>query len=94
MKLNGTRQLLGYAEDDVNILGGSVSAIMKNAERLVGASKETGLEVNDKYMVMSRYQNAGRSCNIKTDNKSFERAEQFKHLKKTPNESKFYSERR
>ena len=31
-------------------------------------------------MVMSRDQNAGRSHNIKTDNSSFERVEQFKYL--------------
>ena len=44
---------------------------------------DTGLEVNadkTKYMVMSRDQNAGRSHNIKTDNSSFERVEQFKQL--------------
>jgi len=44
-KLNGTHQLLVYA-DDVNILGGSVHTIKENAEALVIASKETGLEVN------------------------------------------------
>ena len=33
-----------------------------------------------KYMVKSRDQNAGRSHNIKTDNNSFERVEQFKYL--------------
>jgi len=52
LKLNGTHQLLVYA-DDVNIFGGSVN---KNVEALVFASKETGLEVNadeTKYMVMS-----------------------------------------
>jgi len=31
-------------------------------------------------MVMSRDQNAGRNHNVKTDNSSFERAEQFKYL--------------
>jgi len=45
LKLNGTRQLLVYA-DDVNILGGSVHTIKENAEALVVASKEIGLEVN------------------------------------------------
>jgi hypothetical protein len=41
----------------------------ENAEALVLASKETGLEVNDKtYMVMSRDQNAGQSHSMKTDN--------------------------
>ena len=32
------------------------------------------------YMVMSRDQNAGRSHNIKFENSSFERVEQFKYL--------------
>jgi hypothetical protein len=39
LKLNGTHQLLVYA-DDVNILGGSRHTIKKNAEALVVASKE------------------------------------------------------
>ena len=46
-------------------------------------SKEVGLEVNvdkTKYMVTSRDQNAGRSHNIKTDDSSFERDEEFKYL--------------
>jgi hypothetical protein len=54
--LNGTLQLLVYA-DDVNILGGSVHAMKKNTEALVAAVKKTGLEVNaekTKYMIMSR----------------------------------------
>ena len=53
-KLNGTLQFLVYA-DDVNILGGSVHTVKKNAAVVV-ASKEIGLEVNadnTKYMVMS-----------------------------------------
>ena len=45
LKLNGTHQHLVYA-DDANILGGSVHTIKKNAEALVVASKDTGLEVN------------------------------------------------
>ena len=39
LKLNGTHQLLVYA-DDVNILGGSVHTVMENAEALIVASKE------------------------------------------------------
>jgi len=69
LKLNGTHQLLVYA-DDVNILGGSVHTIKKNTETIVVASKETGLEVNadkTKYMVMPQDQNAGQSHNIKID---------------------------
>jgi hypothetical protein len=55
----------------------------KNTEALVVVSKETGLEVNadkTKHMVMSRDQNAGRSHNIKIDDRSFERVEQFKYF--------------
>jgi hypothetical protein len=54
---------------DVYILGGGVHTI--NAEVLVVASKEIGLEViadENTTKVMSRDQNAGRSNNIKTDN--------------------------
>jgi len=42
LKLNGTHQLLAYA-DDVNILGGNVDTVKKNAEILVAATKEIGL---------------------------------------------------
>jgi len=52
-KLNGTHQLLTYA-DDVNILGGSVHTVKENAEALVVATEEIGLEVNadkTKYMI-------------------------------------------
>jgi hypothetical protein len=33
------------------------------------------------YLVLSRFQNAGRSHNIKIDNSSFERVEEFKYLR-------------
>ena len=39
LKLNGTHQLLAYT-DDVDILGGSVHTVKKNAEALVAATKE------------------------------------------------------
>ena len=45
LKLNGTHQRLAYA-DDVTILGGSVHTVKENAESLVVATKEIGLEVN------------------------------------------------
>jgi hypothetical protein len=82
LKLNGTHQLLAY-NDDVNILGGSICAVKENAEVLVVAAKEIGLEVNadkTKYMVMSRDQNAGRTHSMKNDNSSFERVDEFKYL--------------
>jgi len=54
LKLNGTHQLLFYA-DVVDILGGNVHTLKKNTEALVAASKKNGLEINgdSKYMVMS-----------------------------------------
>jgi hypothetical protein len=82
LKFNGTHQLLVYA-DDVNILRGNVRTIKENAEALVVANKETGIEVNadkTKYMVMFRDQNAGRSHSIKIDNSYFERVEEFIYL--------------
>ena len=39
LKLNGTHQLLAYA-DDVNILGGSIHTLKENAEALVAATRE------------------------------------------------------
>jgi len=80
LKLNYTHQLLAYA-DDVNILGGSVDTVKKNAEALVVATKEIGLEVNahkTKYMAVSRDHTAGRIVRI--DNRSIERVEEFKYL--------------
>jgi len=67
LKLNGTHQLLVYA-DPVNVLVGSVRTVKENAEALVVASKKSGIEVNadeTKYMAMSGDQNAGRSQNYK-----------------------------
>ena len=69
LKLNGTHQLLAYA-DDVNILGGSIHTLKKNAEALVAATREIGLEVNadkTKYIVMSRDHNAGRIHSVRID---------------------------
>jgi hypothetical protein len=45
MKLNGTHQLLVYA-DDVDLLGDDIHTIEKNTEALIDASKKVGLEVN------------------------------------------------
>ena len=69
LKLNGTHQLLAYA-DDVNILVGSIHEIKENAEALVAATREIELEISadkTKYMVMSRDQNAGRNHSARID---------------------------
>jgi hypothetical protein len=57
LKLNGTHQLLVYA-DDANVLVGSVHTIKENAAALIVTSKEIGLEVRvnadkTRYVVMS-----------------------------------------
>jgi hypothetical protein len=52
LKLNGTHQLLAYA-DDMNLLGVYIDAI-KKTETLIDASKDVGLEINvekSKYLV-------------------------------------------
>jgi len=94
LKLNGTHQLLVYA-DGVNILGGSVHTIQENAEALVVAGREIGLDENadkTKYMVMSRDQHAGRSHSIKTDNSSLKGCNSS-NIWNNLNTSKFYSGR-
>ena len=56
--------------------GGSIHTVKENAEAVVVAAKEIGLEVNadkTKYMVMSREQTAGLSHTMKVDNSSIER---------------------
>jgi hypothetical protein len=57
LKLNGTHQLLAYA--DGIIVGENTDTIKKNKEALSDASKEAGIEVNPektKYMLMSHNQ--------------------------------------
>jgi hypothetical protein len=73
LKLNGTHQLLAYA-DDVNLLGDNIDTIKKDTETLIDASKEVGLETNiekTKYMLLSRHQTAGKNQDIKIKNRSF-----------------------
>ena len=69
--------------DYVNILGVSVHNIKGNEEGLKVASKEIGLEVNvdkNKYMVMSRDQNAGRNHSMNIENRFFGSVEEVKYL--------------
>jgi hypothetical protein len=82
LKLNGTHQLLAYA-DDVNILGGSIHTLKENAEALIAATREIGLEVSadkTKYMVMSGDQNTGQIHSGRSDNSTFKRVEEFEYL--------------
>jgi hypothetical protein len=67
----------------VNLLGDNIDIIKKNAETLIDASKEVGLEINveeTKYMLLSSHQNVGQNQDIKIANRSFENVTQFKYL--------------
>jgi hypothetical protein len=67
LKLNGTHQLLIYA-DDMNLLRDNIGTIKKNTQTLFDTIKDVGLEVNAekfKHLFLSRHQDAGQNHDIK-----------------------------
>jgi hypothetical protein len=85
LKLNGTYQVLVYA-DDMNLLGDNIDTIKKITVTSIDTSKKVGLEVNTektKYMLLSRHQNAGQHHDIKMVNRCFENVDQFRYLETT-----------
>jgi hypothetical protein len=80
--LNGTHQLLSYA-DDVNIVGENTDTIHKNTKAVLGASKDVSLEVNPektRCMLASRCQKTEHRQSIKTENRSLKDVAKFKYL--------------
>jgi hypothetical protein len=67
LELNGTHQLLVYA-DDVNLLSDSVNILKEYTETPLEASSDISIEINaekEKYMIMSRNPNSVQNQNIR-----------------------------
>jgi hypothetical protein len=82
LKLNGTHQLLVYA-DDVNLLGDNIDTLNKNKETVIDASKGFSLEVNvekTKFFLVSCYWNSGQNHYIKMAKRCFENVAEFRYL--------------
>jgi hypothetical protein len=77
--LNGTDQLLAYA-DDVTTVGGKIVTVNKNTGTLLDAGKEVGLEGNP---LMSRYQKAGQKHSLKIANMWSEDVAKVRYLTTT-----------
>jgi hypothetical protein len=91
LKLNGTHQLLAYA-DDGNLRGDNIDTLKKNMETLIDVTKEVGLEINvekTKCMLLSSHQNVGQNRDLKIANRLFGNVPQFKSWGGDSNKSKF-----
>jgi hypothetical protein len=74
LKLNGTHQLLAYA-DDANLLVYNVDTVKKNTKTLLDTSKEAGIEISvekTKYMLLSCHKYTFQDCDIKQQPGHFE----------------------
>jgi hypothetical protein len=75
LKLNGTCQLLVYA-DDINLLGDNIDTMKKNTESLIDTSKDAEITK----CMLSHHQNVGQNHDKKIANRSFDNVAQFKYL--------------
>jgi hypothetical protein len=63
LKLNGSHQILAYA-NDVNLLKDKIYSIRKKRKSLIDVSKDVGLEINveiTKHMLLFHHQNEGQN---------------------------------
>jgi hypothetical protein len=60
LKVSRTHQILVYVHD-INLWGYDIDTLKKNTEAVIDASKEAGLEVNTKYILISHYKNGGQN---------------------------------
>jgi hypothetical protein len=74
LKLNGKHPLLVWADDE-NLLEDNIHTTKKNAEGLIDASKDVGLQINvekSKYILLSLHQNSDQNRDRKQDTCSSE----------------------
>jgi hypothetical protein len=93
LKLNGTYQLLAYA-DVVILVGDNIDTKIKT-EILNDSGKKLSLEIRTektKYMLLSCHQNAGQNREVKIATRSFENVSQFKYLEMTVTNKTFIQE--
>jgi hypothetical protein len=84
LTLNWTNLLLVYA-DVMNLFGDNINPMKKNTDSLTDASKEVGIEINEKksnFIFQSRYHNAWQNHNMKTANISLENVAQLNILER------------
>ena len=80
--MNGTHQVLAYG-DDVNLIGGDIKTIERNADVLLNVCKDIGLAVNTgktKYMEIGRHRGMIANAHIKIGNNSYEKVKTYKYL--------------
>ena len=80
--MNGTHQVLAYA-DDVNVIGDYIRTIERNADVLLNACKDIGLALNTgktKYMEIRRHRSMTANEHIRICSNSYEKVKTCKYL--------------